>query len=71
MGRAKIAITVDEHALIQSVEREAVTGAETVVRRRELDLHDLAALHANLGRLVLPGVLAQLNHAIRCADEVT
>src|ERR1035437_8214272 len=35
---------VDEHALIEPVEREAVSGAQTVVGGREFDPHDLAAL---------------------------
>src|SRR5262249_49213370 len=62
--------TVDEHVLIETVEREAVAGPEPVVGRREFDLHDLPAAAADLGWLVLPGVLAELNHAVGSADAL-
>src|SRR5450830_745618 len=60
--------SVDENVLVVAVEREAVAGAETVVGRREIDPHDLTALDVDLRRLVLPGMLAQGDDAVRSAE---
>src|SRR5262249_42525953 len=62
--------TVDEHALIETVEREAVAGAEPVVSRRKLDLDDLTAFDADFGWLVLPRMLAELDGPVRCAEPL-
>src|SRR5829696_4521805 len=40
---------VDEHALVEAVEREAVPGAEAVIGGREIDAHHFASLDADLG----------------------
>src|SRR4051812_28649609 len=45
-------------------------GAEAVVGRREIDAHHFAALDVDLGRLVLPRMLAQRDDAVGRAEAI-
>src|SRR5262245_2441010 len=61
---------VDEHVVIDAVDRKAVARAETVVRCRVVDRHDLAALHVDLRGLVFPRMLTEMDDTARPGDAL-
>src|SRR5215212_8657929 len=62
--------SVDEDVLIETINGKPVAGAQPVVGRGEVQLHNLACLDANFRRLVLPRVLADVDDARGLANPL-